>query len=435
MARRPAIANLLTERRFAPLFWCQFLAAFGDNALKSALVFILVWGRSGADVGATAGPLVTLAGALFIAPFFLLSGLGGELADWLDKALLARRIKLLELGAAALAAAGIALGSVPTLFAALLLFGIASALFGPVKYGILPDHLAPTRLPAANALVEAATFAAILGGTVAGALATSAPMPLAAAIAACSVLAWVMARLIPRTGRGAPDLRVQANIIASTAALLRGLRAQRRAWQAALFNAWFWLAGSVALALLPPLVKVTLGGDEAAATLALSLFAIGVGLGSAAAAWLARGRIVLLLCAVGAALVGAGLLDLWLDVWGLAPAPTGSLRGFLGQSGRLHALLDLAGVAVSGGLIAVPSFAAVQAWAAPEHRARSVAAVNVLSAGAIVAGALVTAPLQHMGFGVPALFGMLGAASLAAAVFMVEALRRTRLRSITDRPA
>ena len=429
------MANLLAERRFAPLFWCQFLAAFGDNALKSALVFILVWGRGGPDTGATAGPLVTLAGALFIAPFFLLSGLGGELADRLDKALLARRIKLLELGAAALATTGIALDSVPTLFAALLLFGIASALFGPVKYGILPDHVAPTRLPTANALVEAATFAAILGGTVAGGLATSAPAPLAAAVAVCAVLAWVMACLIPLTGRGAPDLRVQANVLASTVGLMRGLRAQRRAWQAALFNAWFWLAGSVALALLPPLVKVTLGGDEAAATLALCLFAVGVGLGSAVAAWLARGRIVLLPCAAGAALVGVALLDLWWSVRGLAPEPAASLRAFLGQPSRLHALLDLAGVAAAGGLIAVPSFAAVQAWAAPERRARSVAAVNVLSAGAIVAGALVTAPLQHMGFGVPALFGVLGAASLLAAAVMAATLHRTRLRSVADRPA
>ncbi len=278
------MASLLTERRFAPLFWCQFLAAFSDNALKSALVFLLVWGRG----GASAGPLVTLAGAVFIAPFFLLSGLGGELADRLDKALIARRIKLLELGAAALAAAGVALGSVPVLFAALLAFGIASALFGPVKYGILPDHLAPERLPAANALVEAATFAAILGGTVAGGLATSVPGPLAGLIAVCSVLAWAAACLIPPTGRGAPGLRVRANILASTAGLVRGLRAERRAWRAGLFNAWFWLAGSVALALLPPFVKVTLGGDEAAATVALCLFAVGVGLGSATAAWLRR---------------------------------------------------------------------------------------------------------------------------------------------------
>jgi len=418
------VASLLRDRRFAPLFWCQFLAAFGDNALKSALTFVLVWGIGGAG----AAPLVVLAGALFIAPFFLLSGVGGQLADRFDKALLARRIKFAELGAAGLAAAGVALGSVPLLFASLLAFGIASALFGPVKYGLLPDQLAPEQLPAANALVEAATFLAILGGTVAGSLATTVPVPLAGAIAVCSVLAWIAARLIPPTGRGAPDLHVQANILASTAALLRGLRKDRRAWRAGLFNAWFWLAGSVALALLPPLVKDTLGGSERAATLALCVFAIGVALGSGAAAWLSGGRIILLPCVLGAGLVGAALLDLWWTTRGLAPVAAAGLRAFLTQPGRVHALLDLAALAAGGGLIAVPSFAAVQAWAGAERRARSVAAVNVLSAAAIVAGALVTAPLQHAGLGTPALFGLLGAASLVAAALMLATLPTNAVR-------
>ncbi len=369
-----------------------------------------------------------LAGAVFIAPFFLLSGLGGELADRLDKALLARRIKFAELGAAGLAAAGIWLGSVPVLFAALFAFGIASALFGPVKYGILPDQLAPEQLPAANALVEAATFLAILGGTVAGGLATTAPRPLAVSIAVCSALAWLAARLIPLAGRRAPDLRVEANIFASTVALIRELRVDRRAWRAALFNAWFWLAGSVALALLAPLVKDTLGGSEAAATLALCLFAVGVGLGSGAAAWLSGGRIILLPCALGAALVGAALLDLWWTARGLAPVVTVGLRAFLAQPGRVHALLDLAALAVGGGLIAVPSFAAVQAWAGADRRARSVAAVNVLSAAAMVVGALVTAPLQHAGLSTPELLGLLGGASLLVAMLMLVTLPTNGLR-------
>jgi acyl-[acyl-carrier-protein]-phospholipid O-acyltransferase/long-chain-fatty-acid--[acyl-carrier-protein] ligase len=418
------VVNLLRNRRFAPLFWCQLLAAFGDNALKSALVFLLVWGVG----GAAAGPLVTLAGAVFIAPFFLLSGLGGELADRLDKARLAARIKLFELSAALLAAAGIALASVPLLFAALFLFGIASALFGPVKYGILPDQLDRAQLPAANALIEAATFAAILAGTVAGGLATTAPRGLAVAVALCSLLAWVAAGLIPATGQGAPGLRVRANVLASTAGLVRGLRADRRAWRAALFNAWFWLAGSVALALLPPLVKDTLGGSEAAATLALCVFAVGVGLGSGAAAWLSGGRVVLLPCALGAAGVGAALLDLWGTTRGLAPAAAPGLGAFLLLPGRVHVLLDLGALAASGGLIAVPSFAAVQGWAGEDRRARSVAAVNVLSAATIVLGALVLAPLQRAGLATPALLGLLGATSVVAALGMLATLPTNPLR-------
>jgi len=163
---------LLVSRRFAPLFWCQFFAAFNDNFLKNALLFLILWGASGAAVGAgepphAANALIALAGAVFILPFFLLSALGGELADRYDKAWLAQRIKLVEIAVAVLAVLGFVLHSIPVLFLALFAFGTLSALFGPVKYGILPDHLPREALPAANALVEGATFLAIIGGTAA----------------------------------------------------------------------------------------------------------------------------------------------------------------------------------------------------------------------------------------------------------------------------
>src|SRR3954452_19261786 len=156
--------SLMTTRRFAPLFWCQFFSAFNDNFLKNALVFLILFKVGGSSAEA----LVTLAGAVFIGPFFLLSGLGGEIADRFDKAVVARRLKLAEIGVAGLAVAGFWLHSLPVLFAALAAFGVIAALFGPIKYGILPDQLAREELPAGNALVEAATFLAILMGTVAG---------------------------------------------------------------------------------------------------------------------------------------------------------------------------------------------------------------------------------------------------------------------------
>src|SRR5258708_28372594 len=159
--------SLLASWRFAPLFWCQFFSAFNDNLLKSALVLLILFKMG----DATGEALVTLAGGIFIAPFFLLSALGGELADRFDKALVARLLKLVEIGAAAVAIAGFELNSLPFLFLALFLFGLIGALFGPIKYGILPDHLTREELPAGNALVEGATFLAILGGTIAGGIA------------------------------------------------------------------------------------------------------------------------------------------------------------------------------------------------------------------------------------------------------------------------
>src|SRR5208282_5785252 len=130
---RAMFTSLMTTRRFAPLFWCQFFAAFGDNFLKTALVFIILFQVPAADSGA----LITLAGATLIAPFFFLSGLGGELADRYDKAWVAQRIKFTEIGAAVVAVAGFAFHSLILLFVAVFLFGALAALFGPIKYGIL----------------------------------------------------------------------------------------------------------------------------------------------------------------------------------------------------------------------------------------------------------------------------------------------------------
>src|ERR1041384_5849873 len=160
-------AHLMTTRRFAPLFWCQFFSAFNDNFLKNALVILILF-RLG---GGHSGELIALAAAVFIAPFFFLSGLGGQLADRFDKAIVARRLKLAEIAVAGLAGAGFAPYSLVLMFCALGLFGGIAALFGPIKYGIPPDHLAREELPAGNALVEGATFLAILLGTIVGGLA------------------------------------------------------------------------------------------------------------------------------------------------------------------------------------------------------------------------------------------------------------------------
>src|SRR3982751_1118643 len=194
--------SLMTTRRFAPLFWCQFFSAFNDNFLKNALVFLILFKIGGENAEA----LITLAAAVFIAPFFFLSGLGGQLADRFDKSIVAQRLKLTEIGVAGLAVIGFALHSVPVLFAALFLFGVIAALFGPIKYGILPDHLARSELPAGNALVEGATFIAILLGTIVGGVAAKDggdPFHFAFLMIAFALACWGASRFIPPTGQAA----------------------------------------------------------------------------------------------------------------------------------------------------------------------------------------------------------------------------------------
>ena len=406
---------LILSRRFAPLFACQFFAAFNDNFLKTALVFLILFSRNGADAEA----LITLASAVFIAPYFLFSGLGGEIADRYDKARVAQTIKFVEMFVAGLALAGYALHSVPILFVALGGYGVLGSLFGPVKYGILPDHLRREELPTGNALVEGATFVAILTGTIVGGLASRGGddvAAFAALVIGFALACWLSALLIPPTGEGAPQLKVSANIVASTAAMIRHLRADTRLWWGAMVTSWFWLVGIVVLSLLPPLIKTLIGGNEDTVTAYLALFSIAVGAGSGLAAAIARGRIRLNTTLAGAALLGAFALDLGIATYGAAPALAPQAPGAVFSSTLgVRAAIDLAGMAISGGLFIVPAFAAVQTWAGAAYRARTVAAVNVLNAAFMTGATVVVAVMQKYGVTVPALFAMLGVATLLVA--------------------
>ncbi|MSO66291.1 MAG: MFS transporter [Pseudolabrys sp.] len=407
-------SSLMLSRRFAPLFWCQFFAAFNDNFLKTALVFLILFGSDGAEA------LITLASAIFIAPYFFLSALGGELADRYDKARVAQWLKFSEIFVAGLAVAGYWRQSVPILFVALAGFGVIAALFGPIKYGILPDHLRREELPAGNALVEGATFVAILTGTIVGGLAARGggdAAAFAALVIGFAVACWIASLAIPPTGEGAPHLKVAFNIVSSTAVMIRHLRADSRLWWGAMVTSWFWLVGIVVMALLPPLIKTLIGGDENTVTVYLALFSIAVGAGSGLAAVIARGRIVLKTTLAGCVLLGLFALDLGLATFGVAPVlepktPNAVFSSLLG----IRIAVDLGGLAIAGGLFIVPAFAAVQAWSGADYRARTVAAVNVLNAAFMTGATVLVALLQKAGVGVPALFLMIGAATLLVAV-------------------
>jgi acyl-[acyl-carrier-protein]-phospholipid O-acyltransferase/long-chain-fatty-acid--[acyl-carrier-protein] ligase len=416
---------IMLSRRFAPLFWCQFFAAFNDNFLKTALVFVVLFHLNARD----AEVLITLASAIFIAPYFFLSALGGELADRYDKALVAQRLKFIEIFVAALAAWGYVQASLPLLYGALLGFGILAALFGPIKYGILPDHLRRQQLPIGNALVEGATFVAILLGTIAGGLAGHGERShalFAALVVGFAIACWLSARLIPVTGEGAPKLRISANIITSTAAMIRHLRADPRLWWGAMVTSWFWLVGIVVLSLLPPLIKTLIGGNEDTVTAYLAIFTVAVGAGSGLAAAIARGRIVLRTTLVGAVLIAIFAIDLGAAT--LSAAPIVSLQGpaavFASALG-LRVAADLCGLAVAGGLFIVPAFSAVQAWSGVDRRARTIAAVNVLNAAFMTGATILVAVMQKFGATVPALFLLIGATTLLVALAISKTMPKS----------
>ncbi|WP_020179711.1 acyl-[ACP]--phospholipid O-acyltransferase [Methylopila sp. M107] len=419
--------SLLRTRRFAPLFGCQLFAAFNDNFVKNALGFLLIF-----HIGGAAGDkLVTLATAIFILPFFIVSALGGQIADKFDKGVVARQLKLLEIGVAVIAAAGFVTHSITLLFVALFLTGVLSALFGPVKYGILPDHLAREELVAGNALVETATFLAILAGTVIGGImvAEASPWAIAAMTLVISVLSWACASKIPHTGSSAPNIVIDDNIAKSTFALLGELKRSPKLWISAVAISGFWMVGAIILTLLLPLAKNTLGGSESLVTLFLALFTIGIAAGSLLAAKLSHQRILLVLCPIGGVLTGLFAIDLALATyWAVPASPAVGWADYIRSASDFRVMIDLLGIAAAGGLFVVPAFAFLQAEAGEDRRARVVAANNVLNAAFMVGGTIVLIVLQAIGLSTPVIIGLVGLFCLASAPIVGWILPGSMLR-------
>ncbi len=422
--------SLMTTRRFAPLFWCQFLSALNDNFVKNALVILILF-KIGTE---TSGALIALAGAVLVAPYFILSGIGGELADRYDKGELAEKLKRAEIPIALVAATGFVAHSIPLLFLALALYGVIAALFGPIKYGALPSLLKPSEIPAGNALIESATFAAILIGTIAGGIAASengASWIIAGSVVALATLCWFTSSLIPRLGAAAPDLVIDTNPWSSTVALVREIRADRKLWIGGLITSWFWLVGTVALALLPVLIKDRIGGGESIIILALVVFTVGIAVGSTLAARASKTRPNLALVPVGALLMGLFSLDL---AWGVSSisksAEPLAISEYLATVFGWRVLVDLAGLAIAGGLFIVPAFAAVQLWAPEAERARIVAACNVLSAAFMTGASLAVAALQWAGAGLGTLFLVLGLANILAMALIMAAWGKQGIQDV-----
>ena len=414
--------DLLRSRRFAPLFWCQFLSAFNDNFVRNMLAMLLLFRLGGRE----SGTLITLAIGVFVLPSIVLSGLGGEIADANDKARVIRWLKAAEILIQTVAAAGFWFSSLPLIYAALFGLGMTAALFSPTLFGILPDHLARHELLAGNALVEAATFLAILLGLVAGALAakaTIAPIVTIPQLMAIALASYATSCFIPPTLVAAPHLKIKANILASTGALLGDLRQAPILWRSGLALSWFWLTGAVALSLVPVAVRDATGGGIEVEAAISALFAIGIGAGSLAMASFARGHIYLKPTPFAALGMAFFLVEIGFATHGLSFPVAGHATGlaaFITSAKGLRIAADVTGMAAAGGIYVVPIFAAVQAEAPAERRARIIAAINILNAVFMVAGTLATALLQSrlIGLSEPVLLVGLGLANIGAAAYV-----------------
>ena len=413
--------GLLKTRRFAPLFGTQFLGAFNDNLYKNALIVLLTF-QSAQWTTLAPELLANLAAGIFILPFFLFSATAGQLADKYDKALIARLTKLLEVAIMAVAAAGFWLHSLPVLMTALFLLGLQAALFGPVKFAILPQHLHPDELVGGNALIEAGTFVAILVGTLAGGLlagAVAQPMWIAVGGLLVAVLGYLTSRDIPPAPAPDPGLKINLNPITETWHNINFARSNRTVFLSILGISWFWLYGALFLAQFPAYTKNVLGGGEATVTMLLAIFTVGIGLGSLLCERMSGKHVEIGLVPFGS----IGLTLFGIDLYfaspvGLVGNGTHELLALLSIPAIWRVLFDLMMLGVFGGFFIVPLYALVQIRSAPEQRARIIAANNILNALFMVVGALGAAAALGAGLSIPALFGLAALLNALVAIYI-----------------
>jgi len=420
--------SLLASRRFGPLCLTQTCGALNDNLVKNAMIVLAMF-KAGAD----ATSLAALAGALFIAPYALLSATAGQLADRFDKSRVIRIAKLAEVLLMAVAAYGFWMNSVPVLLGVLFGLGVQAAMFGPLKYGILPDHLRETELVAGNGLIEASTFLAILAGTVAGgalALLVSGPAIVGAVGVATALVGLLAALAIPVAPAADRSLRIGWNLVRETLDVTRQATKNRPVWLAILGLSWFWAIGATLLSEFPSVARDALGADGHVVTLMLAVFAIGVGAGSMLCARLLRGE-------VSARHVPFAALGISLFTWdfGATTLYAGGLHlatvaAVIAAPAGWRMLADLLLLAMCGGIYSVPLYAILQEYAAPSHRARMIAANNIVNAVFMVAGAAAVAGLAATGVSAPRVLEVAAVANFAVAVWIFRLLPQTVLRSV-----
>ncbi|HEV2079088.1 MAG TPA: MFS transporter [Allosphingosinicella sp.] len=412
---------LLRTRRFGPIFAVQFLGAFNDNLLKFALLFLASFGLYAAEPGKTE-MLATVATGLFILPYFLFSALAGQIADASDKATLVRLIKAAEIFIMLFGLLGFWLQSVPILLATLFLMGLQSTIFGPVKYSILPQHLAEREIMGGTGLIQAGTFVAILSGQLLGGIIQ--PLQAGMVAAALAVLGFLASLGVPTAPPTAPGLKIDYNFLRSTGAILRAVRGPML-WAAMMGISWFFAVGALLLSQFAPLVSGVLGSRQEVATLFLLVFSISVAIGSLAVNKLLRGEVSTRYVPLAALGMGVFMIDLWVTTSTYRiTVPGATLEQFVQSEGSWRILGDLAGIAISGGMFIVPLYAILQTRSSPQERSRTIAANNVINAGVTVAVVAALAAILARGVSITSIVGLLGLATSAVGLIYWFVLRR-----------
>ncbi len=426
--------SLLTERRFLPFFLTQFFGAGNDNVFKFAFTVLATY--SAAEWGGlepkSAGAVI---GGLFILPFVLFSATSGQLADKYDKAAMIRFVKDLEIGIMLVIAAGFVFKVVALLFAGVFLMGLHSTLFGPVKYAYLPQHLDDGELTGGNGMVEMGTFVAILLGTILGGVLVGIPEVGPNWVAGVSILLAIVGRVVagfvPASPAPEPGMTINWNPFTETWKNLGHARGNRSVFLSLLGISWLWFFGSIFLTTFTGFAKETLGGDQNVVTLLLAIFSIGIGIGSLLCERLSGHKVEIGLVPFGSIGMTVFAVDLWLASSAMAPAAELSgLSAFLADRAHWRVMADLFLLAMFSGFYSVPLYALIQSRCEPTHRARIIAANNILNALFMVVASVMSAALLHAGLSLPQLYLVVALLNAAVALYIYTLVPEFLMRFI-----
>ena len=416
----PSQFSLLTQKRFAPFFWTQFLGAFNDNLFKTALLISLTY--DGLSWTSREPSFFTnLIPALFILPYVLFSATAGQIAEKVEKARLSRYVKMLEIAIMAIAGIGWMTHTLWLLIAAVIGMGIHSTLFGPVKYAYLPQNLKSDELVGGNGMIEMGTFVGILIGQILGDVLVVQNMGLALVAGGAlftAVLGLVASYRIPVSPAPRPDLKISANFVAESIRNIAYSRKNRTVFLSILGNSWFWFYGAVVLSQFPVFAKDYLHGDHSVFVLLLIVFSVGVGAGSLLCEKLSGRKVEIGLVPFGSIGLTVFGVDLYFASLGYHNTALVDMAGLLAQTGAIRILADIALIGVFGGLFIVPLFALIQTRCDPAHVSRTIAGMNILNALFMVVSAGMAVALLGNGFTIPQLFLVTACLNALVAIYI-----------------
>lgn len=425
--------KLLGERRFSFFFWTQFFGAFNDNLFKNALIIFFTLSPP-RDLPLSRDLLVNVASGMLVLPFFLFSATAGQLAEKMEKSRLIRATKLLEIVLMIAAAVAFYLGSGLLLLAILFLMGAQSALFGPVKFAVLPALLEEEELVGGNGLIEMGTYVAILGGMMVGGTLIALPdwgkAAVSFAVVLVAVAGYLASRGVPSVPSAVPELRIGWNFPAETVRVIAFTHERRAVFLSVLGNSWFWFFGALFLAQLPGFVEDVIHGTPAVVTLLLVVFSLGVGVGSLLCERLSGRRVELGLVPFGSIGMTLFALDLFFSTqWHTRSLVELGPLDVLSEPASWRWLLDLAMIGVFGGFYSVPLNAIIQHRSDPEKRSRIIAGNNILNALFMVAaagvGILCLGPLH---LSIPQVFLVAAIGNALVAIYIYTLLPEFLLR-------